>query len=79
MVQPNLPRRQVLQGGAMGALAFTVGGVEALMSPREAHAQGAAFKVLTAQEVETIEALGDTLAVGAKKAGIANLGIIYLT
>ena len=68
----EMPRRAVLKGAGVSALAFTIGGVETITSPREAHAQGAAYKVLTPPEVETIEALGDILAVDAKKAGIAN-------
>jgi len=68
----EMPRRTVLKGGALAALAFTVGGVERLMSPREAHAQGAVFRLLKPEDVETIEALGETLVPDARKAGIAN-------
>jgi len=49
-----------------------VGGVEVLLTPREARAQGLAFKVLTADEAQTLEAVGDTLAIGARQAGIAH-------
>ena len=55
----------------LGALAFTVGGHELLLTPREAHAQGATLKLLKPDEVETLEALGETLLPDARKAGIA--------
>jgi hypothetical protein len=64
-------RRLVLKGAALGALAYTVGGVEVLLSPREAHAQGVPLKVLTEDERAALEALGDTLLPGAKDAGLA--------
>lgn len=58
--------------GGRGALAFTVGAETVMLTPRQARAQGATYKVLSAPEVETIEALGDILVVDARKAGIAN-------
>jgi len=42
-----------------------------LLSPREARAKGAAFKVLNDGEVELIEAFGEALAPGARESGIA--------
>ena len=65
-------RRLVLKGAALGALAYTVGGAEVLLTPREALAQGVALKVLTADERTALEALGDTLLPGAKDAGLAH-------
>jgi hypothetical protein len=65
-------RRLVLKGAALGALAYTVGGAEVLLSPREALAQGVPLKVLSAEERATLEALGDTLLPGAKDAGLAH-------
>src|SRR5262249_52419728 len=64
-------RRLVLKGAALGALAYTLGGAEVLLSPREAHAQGVPLKVLTDDERAALEALGDTLLPGAKDAGLA--------
>ena len=55
-----------------GALAFTVGGAQVLLSAREARAQGVPFRLLNADEAETIEALGETLVPGARAAGIAH-------
>jgi len=53
-------------------LLLTVGGVERWMTPREARAEGAPYKILDAGEVETLEALGDTLLPGAAESGFAN-------
>jgi len=64
-------RRQILKGAALGALAYTIGGTEVLLSPREARAQDVPLKVLTADERAALEALGDTLLPGAKDAGLA--------
>jgi hypothetical protein len=65
-------RRQFMRGAALGALAFTVGGAEVLLTPREARAQGVPFRLLQAREAETLEALGETLVPGARAAGIAH-------
>jgi len=68
----DIKRRTFMQGAALGALAFTVGGVEVLLTPGEARAQGVPFRLLKAGEAETIEALGETLVPGARRAGIAH-------
>jgi Gluconate 2-dehydrogenase subunit 3 len=68
----DLARRAFIKGASIGALAFTAGGVEVLLTPRQARAQGVAFKVFNPAEVETLEAVGDTLAIGAREAGIAH-------
>ena len=65
-------RRLVLKGTALGALAFTVGGTQMLLSPREARAQGVPLKVVSPDERAALEALGDTLLPGAKDAGLAH-------
>src|SRR5207302_6291093 len=65
-------RRQFMRGAALGALAFTVGGAQVLLTPREARAQGVPFRLLQAREAETLEAMGETLAPGARAAGIAH-------
>ncbi len=66
----GIERRAFVQGA--GALAFTVGGAEVLLTPGEARAQGVALRTLKPDEAETIEALGETLVPDARKAGIAN-------
>jgi hypothetical protein len=56
----------------LGALAFTVGGAQVLLTPREARAKGVPFRLLPAREAETLEAIGETLVPGARDAGIAH-------
>jgi hypothetical protein len=68
----SIERRALMKGAALGALAFTVGGVEVLLSPGQARARGVPFRLLKAHEAETIEALGETLLPGAREAGIAH-------
>jgi hypothetical protein len=68
----TMQRRAFMQGAALGALAFTVGGAEVLLTPGEARAHGVPFRLLQAHEAETIEALGETLLPGARQAGIAH-------
>ena len=68
----DIARRAFIKGASIGALAFSVGGVEVLLTPRQARAQAVPFKVLTAEEAQTLEAIGDTLAIGARQAGIAH-------
>jgi Gluconate 2-dehydrogenase subunit 3 len=68
----TLERRAFMKGAALGALAFTVGGVEILLTPGEARAHGVPFRLLKAHDAETIEALGETLVPGARKAGVAH-------
>src|SRR6266851_9525288 len=65
-------RREFMRGAAIGALAFKIGGVEVLLTPRAARAQGATLRLLKPDEAETLEALGETLVPGARAAGIAH-------
>ncbi len=67
-----MKRRDFMRGAALGALAFTVGGAQVLLTAREAHAQGVPFRLLKTGEAETLEALGETLLPGARAAGIAH-------
>jgi hypothetical protein len=66
----QLERRQFMQSAALGALAFTVGGAEVLLTPRAARAQGVPLRTLRPHEAETLEALGEALVPGARQAGI---------
>src|SRR5437899_11962289 len=68
----QMKRRDFMRGATLGALAFTVGGAQVLLTAREARAQGVPFRLLKANEAETIEALGETLVPGARAAGIAH-------
>jgi hypothetical protein len=61
-----------MKGAAISALVFTVGGAEVLLSPRQARAQNAAFKTLTAEQVAILDAMGETLVPGAQAAGISH-------
>jgi hypothetical protein len=67
-----IERRNFLKGTATGVFAFTVGGVDVLLSAREARAQNVPFRLLKADEAQTIEALGETLVPGARAAGVAH-------
>jgi hypothetical protein len=68
----GIGRRAFVQGAGIGALAFTVGGVEVLLTAAQARAQAVPLRHLGADEVRTLEAIGETLAIGAQKAGIAH-------
>src|SRR5215510_2324600 len=72
MPMTDIERRAFVKGAALGALAFTVGGAEVLLTPGEARAVGVPFRLLKTHEAETIEALGETLLPGARTAGIAH-------
>jgi hypothetical protein len=68
----DVARREFVTGAALGALVFTVGGAEVLLTARQARAQGVPFHVLEPAEVATLEAIGETLAIGARQDGIAH-------
>ena len=67
-----MERRVFLKGASMGMLAFTVGGAESLMTPAEARARAVPFRLLSGEEAETLEALGEALVPGAREAGVAH-------
>ncbi len=69
---PLTSRRSFLQGTGLGLLSFSLAGAEVLLSPRQARAQGADFKLLEATEVSILEAFGEVLVPGARAAGIAH-------
>jgi hypothetical protein len=68
----NVDRRGFVKGAALGALYFTIGGVEVLMAPRDAKARNVPFRLLDAHQGETLEALGETLVPQARDAGVAH-------
>ena len=68
----QIERRAFMKGAGSGVLAFTVGGVEVLLTPGAARAQGVPFRTLTAAQAATLEALGETLVPGARQAGISH-------
>jgi hypothetical protein len=67
-----IERRAFIKGAGAGALAFTVGGADVMLTPREARAQGVPLRTLKPDEAATIEAIGETLVPGARQQGIAN-------
>lgn len=67
-----MQRRDFIKRVGLGALAFTVGGSEVMLTPREAYAQNVPLKTLTADEGKTLEAVGETLLPGAAHAGIVH-------
>jgi hypothetical protein len=68
----SIGRRGFVKGATLGALAFSVGGVETIMAPNEARARNVPFRLLDAHQGETLEALGETLVPQAREAGIAH-------
>ena len=68
----DIARRALIKGAGLSALAFSVGGAQVLLSPRAARAQNIPFRTLTPEQVETLEALGETLVPGAKQAGVSH-------
>jgi hypothetical protein len=68
----DIERRALIKGAAIGALAFTVGGAEVLLTPRAARAAGVALRTLTDAQAAALDALGETLVPGARQAGISH-------
>lgn len=68
----DVARRAFMQGAGIGALAFTIDGVEVMLTAAQARAQGVPLRMLTATEAQTLEAVGETLAIGARQNGIAH-------
>ena len=54
----ELERRVFLKVAGMGLFAFTVGGASVMMTPGDARAKGVPYRLLKADEAETIEARG---------------------
>ena len=63
----DIARRAFVRGAGIGALAFTVGGVEVLLTAAQARAQGVPLRMLKPEEARTLEAVGETLATGARQ------------
>src|SRR6185437_382145 len=68
----NIGRRGFVKSATLGALAFSVGGVEVLLTPNQARARNVPFRMLDGHQGETLEALGETLVPKAREAGIAH-------
>jgi hypothetical protein len=68
----DIERRAFVKGATLGALAFTVSGSTVMLTTRQARAGNVPFRLLKAEEAETIESMGDALVPGARAAGIAH-------
>jgi hypothetical protein len=68
----EIVRRDFVTGAALGALVFMVAGTQVLLTARQARAQGVPFRVLQPAEAQMLEAVGETLAIGARQDGIAH-------
>src|SRR5277367_1322753 len=68
----DMERRAFVKGATLGALAFTVGGSTVMLTSAQARAQNVPFRVLKGDEAETLEAMGETLVPGARRAGISH-------
>src|SRR5215475_11984848 len=68
----HIARRAFMRRAGIGALAFTVGGAEVLLTAAQARAQGVPLRILKPEEAQTLEALGETLAIGARRSGVAH-------
>src|ERR1700744_3539478 len=68
----GIGRRGFVKGATLGALAFTVGGAEILMTPNEARPRNVPCLLLDGHQGETLEPLGETLVPKAREAGIAH-------
>jgi hypothetical protein len=66
-----MDRRYLLQAGG-ASLALGAAAPLSLFNARKARAQGLPFKVLSPDEVATIEALSDALVPGARDAGVSH-------
>jgi hypothetical protein len=68
----EIERRAFIKGAALGTLAFTVGGAEIMLTPRQAFSQNVPLRTLSADQAATLAAVGETLVPGAKEAGVVN-------
>jgi hypothetical protein len=68
----DISRREVLGRLGGGVIALTVTTAWGELTPAQARAKAAPFKVLTAGEIATLESLGEVLVPGARDAGVAH-------
>ena len=65
-------RRTFLRTTGIGLLSFYVSGCKQELTPRQARQQKATYQVLEADQVQTLEALGEVLLPGSAAAGLAH-------
>ncbi len=68
----GMERRAFMKGAALGTLAFSVGGVEIMLTPRQARADNVPLRSLSAEQATTLDAVGEALVPGARDAGITH-------
>jgi Gluconate 2-dehydrogenase subunit 3 len=68
----EIQRRAFMKGAGIGALAFSVGGAQVFLTPRQAYADNVPLRTLTPDQAATLGAVGETLVPGAREAGIVN-------
>ena len=68
----EIERRAFMKGAAIGTLAFTVGGTQVLLTPRQARARAVPLRTLSEAQGATLDAMGETLVPGARDAGVTN-------
>ena len=68
----EIERRAFMKGAALGTLAFTVGGAQVMLTPRQAYAQNVPLRALSAEQATTLGAMGEALVPGARDAGVVN-------
>src|ERR1700681_2531612 len=78
-IMDEIERRAFMKGAAIGAFAFTVGGAEIMLTPRQAQALNIPLRTLTAGEAATLGAMGEALVPGAKDAGVVNFVDLQLS
>jgi hypothetical protein len=67
-----IERRAFMKGAAIGTFVFTVGGVDVMMTPRQARADNVPLRTLSSDQAAALGAVGETLVPGARDAGIVN-------
>ncbi len=65
-------RRSFIHGTGLGLMSFTVAGSAVLLSPRDARAKAADFRVLNDDEVELLETFAEALVPGSRGNGVAH-------
>jgi hypothetical protein len=68
----TLDRNDMLKASGFTALTFMVGGASAVLTAAEARAADLPYRTLSAAEVRTLDALGETLLPGAAAAGLSH-------
>jgi hypothetical protein len=61
-----------MRSSAIGLFAYSLGGCDKLLSPKDAREMGADFSVFSPDQVRVLDTLGDALLPGASKAGLSH-------